>query len=417
MCFTIPAYSSHRSRGTTHCRKTHNPSNLTYPPWSSESLTRVAGGLWNCQSAVQKADFISALVSFHSLHFLALTETWITPRNSATALSSAFHFSHSPRQSDRGGGTGYFIDELNTLLSLFPINGTPLILLGDFNLPSDKLQSSCLLPLLSSFDLTLNQSSSTHRAGNALDLIFTRPTSALDVTVTPMHRSDHHFLSFLLSLRATPVHSTPSCSPLLMHGSGLNPTWRIALIRYPVASWHVYLKLNRSKTELIFNPATTGPHHDLAISFESFLIVPSVEARCLGVILDGQLSFSTHIVNLTQSCRYLLYNIHRIRPFLTRDSAQVLVQSLVISRLDYCNLLLAGLPMQTIKPLQLIQNAAARLVFCLPKFSHITPLLRSLHWLPVAARIRFKILMLAYKAKNGPAPTYLMAMVKSRTVP
>ncbi|KAL7891113.1 hypothetical protein AOLI_G00005890 [Acnodon oligacanthus] len=51
-----------------------------------------------------------------------------------------------------------------------------------------------------------------HRAGNVLDLIFTRSTSMLDVTVTPMHHSDHHFLSFLLSLPATPVHCTPSCS-------------------------------------------------------------------------------------------------------------------------------------------------------------------------------------------------------------
>ncbi|KAL7838182.1 hypothetical protein AOLI_G00265860, partial [Acnodon oligacanthus] len=182
-----------------------------------------------------------------------------------------------------------------------------------------------------------------------------------------------------------------------------------------ISSWMAahHLKLNPSKTELIFIPATTDPHHDLAISFENSLIVPSVEARSLGVILDVQLSLLTHIANLTRSCRYLLYNIRRIRPFLTREAAQVPVQSLVISRLDYCSSLLAGLPIQTIKPLQLIQNAAARLVFNLAKFSHVTHLLRSLHWLPVAAHIRFKTLMLAYKAKNGPAPTYLMAVVKS----
>ncbi|KAL7875959.1 hypothetical protein AOLI_G00109220, partial [Acnodon oligacanthus] len=155
---------------------------------------------------------------------------------------------------------------------------------------------------------------------------------------------------------------------------------RISACLSDISSWMAahHLKLSPSKTELIFIPASTGPHHDLAISFENSLIVPSVEARSLGVILDGQLSFSTHITNLTRSCRYLLYNIHRIRPFLTREAAQVLVQSLVISRLDYCNSLLAVLPMQTIKPLQLIQNAAARLVFSLPKFSHVTPLLRSL---------------------------------------
>ncbi|KAL7889545.1 hypothetical protein AOLI_G00018030 [Acnodon oligacanthus] len=140
-----------------------------------------------------------------------------------------------------------------------------------------------------------------------------------------------------------------------------------------------HLKLSPSKSELIFIPAMTGPHHDLAISFENSLIVLSVDARSLDVILDGQLSFLTHNANLTRSCRYLLYNIRRIRPFLTREADQVLLQSLVISRLDYCNSLLDGLPMQTIKPLQLIQNVAAQLVFNLPKFSHNTPLLRSLH--------------------------------------
>ncbi|KAI4901414.1 hypothetical protein NFI96_002988 [Prochilodus magdalenae] len=159
-----------------------------------------------------------------------------------------------------------------------------------------------------------------------------------------------------------------------------------------------------------------GPHCDLAISLGNS-IIPTEDARSLGVILDGQLSFSAHIANLTWSCRFLLYNIQRIRPFLSQEATQLLVQSLVISRLDYCNSLLAGLPLRAIRPLQLVQNAAARLIFNLPKFTHVTPLLRSLHWLPVAARIRFKTLMLAYKAKNGPAPPYLMAMVKSRAVP
>ncbi len=59
------------------------------------------------------------------------------------------------------------------------------------------------------------------------------------------------------------------------------------------------------------------------------------------------------------------------------------------TRLDYCNALLAGLPSNTIKPLQMIQNAAARLVFNEPKRTHVTPLFISLHWLPVAAHIKF----------------------------
>ncbi len=92
-------------------------------------------------------------------------------------------------------------------------------------------------------------------------------------------------------------------------------------------------------------------------------------------------------------------------------SAQLLVQALVISRLDYCNTLLAGLPSNTIKPLQMIQNAAARLVFNEPKCAHVTPLFVSLHWLPVAARIKFKTLMLAYRTTTGSAPTYFHSLL------
>ncbi len=101
------------------------------------------------------------------------------------------------------------------------------------------------------------------------------------------------------------------------------------------------------------------------------------------------------IAKTARSCRFSLHNIRKIRPFLTQHAEQLLFQALVISRLNYCNALLAGLPSCTIKPLQMIQNAAARLVFRKPKRAHVTPLFIFLYWLPVAARIKFKTLMLA----------------------
>src|SRR4029434_2887784 len=82
------------------------------------------------------------------------------------------------------------------------------------------------------------------------------------------------------------------------------------------------------------------------------------------------------------------------------------------SCLDYCNALLTGLPACVVKPLQIIQTAPARLVFNQPKRAHVTPLLIELHWLPVAARIKFKSLMLAYRVLAGSAPTYLNALVR-----
>ena len=77
------------------------------------------------------------------------------------------------------------------------------------------------------------------------------------------------------------------------------------------------------------------------------------------------------------------------------------------------NALLTDLPACVVKPLQMIQNAAARLVFNQPKREHVTPLLIELHWLPVAAHIKFKSLMLAYRVIAGSAPTYLNALVRS----
>ena len=93
--------------------------------------------------------------------------------------------------------------------------------------------------------------------------------------------------------------------------------------------------------------------------------------------------------------------------YLSEHSTQLLVKALVLSKLDYCNSLLAGLPACATRPLQRIENAGARLVFNLPRRSNVTPLLISLHWLPITARIRFKTLVLTFRAVNGTAPDYI----------
>ena len=165
-----------------------------------------------------------------------------------------------------------------------------------------------------------------------------------------------------------------------------------------------HLKLNPDKTELLFFPAKSSPLRELTISIDNASVTSAPKAKNLGVVLDSQLSFKAHITAVTRSCRFTLYNIRRIRPFLTQESAQLLIQTSVMSKLDYCNSLLTGLPACALKPLQMIQNAAARLVFNQPKFSHVTPLLRCLHWLPVIARTEYKTLMLAFKATKGMAP-------------
>ena len=84
-----------------------------------------------------------------------------------------------------------------------------------------------------------------------------------------------------------------------------------------------------------------------------------------------------------------------------------------MSRLDYCNSVLAGPPTSTLQPLQRVQNAAARLVFGLSRSDHVTPTLIQLHWLTVSYRIKFKLCCLVHAIHYGRSPAYLTETVQS----
>ncbi len=140
-------------------------------------------------------------------------------------------------------------------------------------------------------------------------------------------------------------------------------TARIAACLSDISSWMMdhHLQLNLAKTELLVFSANPSLHHNFSIQLGSSTITPSRTARNLGVVIDDQLSFTGHIATTARSCRFALYNIRKIRPFLSEQAA--------------C----------TIKPLQLIQNAAARVVFNEPKKSSRYP---SLHQVTLATNSR-----------------------------
>ena len=120
---------------------------------------------------------------------------------------------------------------------------------------------------------------------------------------------------------------------------------------------------------------------------------------------------NTHVNKLCSAAYFHLYNFKRIRKYLTQQTCEQLVHAFVTSRIDYCNSLLYGLPAKQLDKIQRVQNTAARIIFRLPKFCHITPTLFSLHWLPVRYRIDFKICLLTFKAIHGFAPSYLCELI------
>ena len=160
------------------------------------------------------------------------------------------------------------------------------------------------------------------------------------------------------------------------------------------------LKMNHDKTELM----AIGTRSKLSqvipnlapMSISGCDIPFSQSVRNLGFYLDEMLSMDAHIKYLCRILFCQLRRIGKIRSFLSTDAANKLALSLILSRLDYCNFLLAGLPDNKLNKFQRIQNHAARL---LPQSRHesATTLLRTLHWLPVKARIQYKIACLWFQ--------------------
>ena len=110
-----------------------------------------------------------------------------------------------------------------------------------------------------------------------------------------------------------------------------------------------------------------------------------------------------------------IHCIRKIRNFISTDACELLVHTLVMVRLDYCNALLCGAREDVIRQLERLQRQAARVVCKKYKNDHtsVTELMWGLHWLPIRARIQYKILLFVYKAFTNGSPTYLADMMTS----
>ena len=137
-------------------------------------------------------------------------------------------------------------------------------------------------------------------------------------------------------------------------------------------------------------------------------ILPSKTVRSLGVVLDPSLSLASHVTKLTSTLYFHIRQLRTIRRTLTNDACHALVGALVLSRLDYCNGLLAKAPDYLLAQLSGVMRAAARLILQLPRKSHVSDAIhRQLHWLDISERVRFKLCVLARRCINGLVPSYL----------
>ena len=173
------------------------------------------------------------------------------------------------------------------------------------------------------------------------------------------------------------------------------------------------LKMNDGKTEFMIigtKPQLKKVNIDhLMVGSSKVSPVPIV--KNLGTWFDSNLNLREHINKTCRAAHFQLHNIRHIRKYLSDVATKTLVHAFIIGRIDYCNSLLYGLPSVHLNKLQRVQNSAARLICNISRYEHITPVLYTLHWLPVQYRVNFKVLILAFKAIHGLAPDYISDLI------
>jgi len=133
------------------------------------------------------------------------------------------------------------------------------------------------------------------------------------------------------------------------------------------------------------------------------------------VTIDNKVTFNDHVSNVCKAAHYHVSALRHVRKYVSQDIATSIATSLVGARLDYCNAVYYGISRNNIDKLQRVQNALARVVKVRSKHDHVTPLLSELHWLPIDARVRYKIAVLTFKAITTNKPSYLAELVSTHT--
>jgi len=164
------------------------------------------------------------------------------------------------------------------------------------------------------------------------------------------------------------------------------------------------LQLNAAKYEILWSAVGRRLHQlpQTRLRVDTDFVTPSSAVWDLGIHLYSDMSMSSHVRKTVSTCFAVLRQLRSIRRSVSRPVVQSLVTSLVLSRLNYGNATLAGIP-QHLRWLQSVMNAAARLIYSSSKFDYITPLLHQLHWL----KAKEQLAVLVFKCVHGPAPPCL----------
>ena len=179
-----------------------------------------------------------------------------------------------------------------------------------------------------------------------------------------------------------------------------------------------FLKLNVSKTEVLFiaNPQDHILHDNMHIVIGNKLYKSSIAAnvRSLGAYLNSTCTSDTMINEIVKSCSYSLKKLNTIKYDLDTNARLLAVKSHILSKLDYCNILLCNTSAQKLNCLTKVLHSSIRFVYNLKKRDHISEYLKRAHILPMKYRIMFKTCLFVFKIIHCISPQYLEELVYLR---
>ena len=181
-----------------------------------------------------------------------------------------------------------------------------------------------------------------------------------------------------------------------------------------------FLKLNVDKTQILVCGSSTNLElYNSRILEFNWLVGDnccfSTDGKTLGVKLDNSLKFNTMINDTCRAGYFKLNKLKNMRMVLDEELKLSLVKCFILSKIDYCNILLNQTTNQQLKRLQKLVNASVRFIYNVRKATNITPYMKKAHFLPIVNRIKYKSCLYVYKILHGLAPDYLCEMISLKT--
>ena len=195
-----------------------------------------------------------------------------------------------------------------------------------------------------------------------------------------------------------------------------NVSWqRIQTLIMEIKSWLKikFQKLNEDKTKFMLVGSKRKlkeflkHYNQTYISLNNFKIKLLHEVKDLGIFLDENLSLHSQVKRVIKSCNHQIRNLYFVKKYITTKCLKMLVVHQILSRIDYCNSIYINLPNYLLRKLQMCMNKAARLIHGIGLADRVTPCLIALHWLPIKARLIYKVCCIVKNTLLTQQPAYL----------